>query len=67
MFSRHSGSYATALCPSLPWPKIGAAGFSLTWPIVGNAGVLNSRSNYGGGTEVAIHAWLDRSKPPLKS
>jgi len=64
--ARRYQQYMAKAMYSVPFPGQ-SAGFSLTWPVVGNAGVFNSGSNYGGGTETAVHVWLDRTKPPLKS
>jgi ABC-type transport system substrate-binding protein len=49
---------------AVPFPGQ-ARGFGLDWPVVGNNGVYLSGSLYAGGTETAIHVWVDTTKPPL--
>jgi ABC-type transport system substrate-binding protein len=49
---------------AVPFPGQ-ARGFGLDWPVVGNAGVFLSGSLYAGGSETAVHLWIDSSKPPI--
>ncbi|HXH21508.1 MAG TPA: ABC transporter substrate-binding protein [Dehalococcoidia bacterium] len=49
---------------AVPFPGQ-ARGFTLDWPVVGNAGVFLSGSLYAGGSETAIHIWIDDTKPPI--
>jgi peptide/nickel transport system substrate-binding protein len=49
---------------AVPFPGQ-ARGFSLDWPVVGNNGVFLSGSLYAGGSETAVHVWVDTSKPPI--
>lgn len=50
---------------AVPFPGQ-ARGFGLDWPVVGNNGVFLSGSLYAGGTETAVHTWLDTTKPPIR-